>query len=170
MNQNSYDELTRRLLMLTQSVSEACQKLTKAVDQKIDDSLAWQRRELAQTVSQDVHNALDGTIENYRRQVTESTNTLDAKIKDIEKSLEAVASKNRKLVFNSWLAVAASLLLVLVGTVGLSLYYKNIVKENQAQAELLKKINGADVTVCGDNLCAAVGKEKYGNYYIIKSR
>lgn len=95
----------------------------------------------------------------------------------VEQQQRYDAAMRPKLV-RAWQFVGAmgTLVLVLVGgAVGLNYHYLDVIQANKQQAELVKAINRADVTLCHDVLCVRVdAKAKrwgdMGEYQLVKSR
>lgn len=87
------------------------------------------------------------------------------------------AAMRPKLV-RAWQFVGAmgALVLILVGgAVGVNYHYLGVIQDNKQSAELVRAINRADVTLCGDVLCARVdGKAgrrgDKSEYQLIKPR
>lgn len=73
-----------------------------------------------------------------------------------------------------WLVTGTLAMLVPVLGVGgyLGWHYKQVIAQNQIEADLLRAYNRADVRLCGDELCARVVRsdKRYGNYLPIQSR
>lgn len=82
--------------------------------------------------------------------------------------MAAVVGKLRWLVAG---VLATMLLVVLLGG-GLLWHYRGVVADNQVEAELMRAINQADVSLCEGRLCARVDRtdKRFGDYVPISSR
>lgn len=133
---------------------------------------------------------VDKTVANMTKQAMETQVALRAfreqEIKQFREDMTAAfieqqqrydAAMRPKLA-RAWQFVGAmgTLVLVLVGgAVGVNYHYLDVIQANKQQAEWVKAINRADVTLCNDVLCARVdAKAKRwgdkGEYQLVKSR
>ncbi len=170
MDKQEIDELIQKTAVLMQIFQNRCESLSGEVHKKLDNSLQQQRRELIALIREDVHNGLESALAGYSKQLEEAGKKINHRTIELEQYLGIVARKNKYIIYKSWAIVSISLTLLLIGGMGLSLYYQNVVRQNKIQADLLRVINESDLRVCGDYLCAAVGKEKQGKYRMVKKK
>ncbi|WP_426285398.1 hypothetical protein [Luteibacter sp. E-22] len=73
-----------------------------------------------------------------------------------------------------WLVVGVLAVLLSVLVVGgyLGWHYKQVIAQQRIEADLLRAYNQADVRLCGERLCARVGRtdKRYGDYVPLRQR
>ncbi|MDQ6646955.1 MAG: relaxation protein [Pseudomonadota bacterium] len=136
--------------------------------------------DLLQTLPRDtvasIRQGLDLSLEGYRQslgragsEVLQVSHALAAQISDLQRL-------HRQLIWKTMVAVGLALALLLAGGAWLSMYYTNVIRNNQLSAQLLEAYNRADVRLCGNgSLCANVNSKgaRYGadrQYLLVKQR
>lgn len=170
MNENKLNHLVDETAELMRLFQNQCQILGRRTDERIVSHLDKVRGEVVKTVRSDVKEGLENTIRNYQKSLDESRQNIIEHTREFNTYLRETAAKNRQLARLSWIITAVSLVVMLVSGIALSLYYKSVIKDLKPEAEMVRMINEADITRCGDRLCVKTEKRRHGNYSVVKKR
>lgn len=149
---------------------QKCDFIAENIDNKIDTSLIKQRQEFNQIIKNHIDDYLHNSLKNYQHELEQIQCKLNQENMKLQQHFEVLNAKNYRLAFNSWLATFCSLVLLVMGTIGLGWYYKDIILKNKVQSEKMQIINQSDIYLCDNALCANVSKQKKGKYYVIQKR
>ncbi|MFC3651024.1 hypothetical protein ACFONN_05675 [Dyella humi] len=122
-------------------------------------------------IAKAVHNGLNQPLGDFNRHVTDSVNHINSITHGMMQSQEQMTAIIRKL---RWLVIGvlATMLLAIVAGSSLFWHYRNVIADNQIEADLMRAYNQADVRLCDGRLCARVDRadKRYGDYVIVKPR
>ena len=110
-------------------------------------------------------------LNGFNRQVVDNVNRISGATDGLAQAQERMAAVVGKLTRLVASVLATMLLVVLVGG-GLLWHYRSVVTDNQVEADLMRAINQADVSLCEGRLCARVDRadKRFGDYVPIKTR
>lgn len=145
-------EIERRQQESTQALQALAQQVPAAVRQSADQSL----KELPRQLLHQVQHGLERPVEGYENRLKDAGTHLGAGAQALATQIQRMEALHRHLVWKTVAAAGGSVALLLAGALWLGVHYANIIRENQLSAELLQAYNRADVTRCGDRLCANV--------------
>ena len=120
---------------------------------------------LPQTVAAQLDSGLSEPIKGYQRRLEQSGEQLQERVGQLTRQLTQLESFSRRLVWKVTAVVIAALLVAVIGGAMAVSYYRDQIRQSQLSADLLRMYNQADVTLCGERLCANVDKsgQKYGD-------
>lgn len=120
---------------------------------------------LPQTVAAQLDSGLSEPIKGYQRRLEQSGEQLQERVGQLTRQLTQLESFSRRLVWKVAAVVIAALLVAVIGGAMAVSYYRDQIRQSQLSADLLRMYNQADVTLCGERLCANVDKsgQKYGD-------
>lgn len=143
--ENSLQAAHQQLQHLAQQVPEAVHRAADTEMQKLRGGVVSAvDAGIGQSVS-----AYEGRMQAAGHQVQQASHALSAQ-------LDGSRQLHRHLLWKVAGVCLASLALVVLGGSWLSSHYYNEIRRHQLAAELLKAYDAADVTLCGDRLCANV--------------
>lgn len=145
-------EIARRQQALTQSLQQLAQQIPAAVRQSADQSL----QSLPGQLLGKVERGLEAPVTSYQKRLQEAGGLLGDGSRTLAAQIQRLEKLHKHLIWKTVTAVAASLALVLAGGLWLATHYAKVIRENRLSAELVQMYNRADVTVCGERLCANV--------------
>lgn len=171
-------DLVERLSRLAQELGQSNRQATDALQHTVNAAPGLLQQAAQHTLSQltadttqAVQRGLNQPLHGFNRGVIDSVNHIQGVTQRLMQSQAEMESVVRKL---SWLVagVAALMLLVAVAGAGTLWHYRNVIAENQIQAELMRAYNHADVSLCDGSLCARVNHQdkRYGDYLPVKPR
>lgn len=168
MNENKLNHLVDETAELMRLFQNQCQTLGNRTDERIMSHLDLVRGEIVKTVHSDVKEGLENTIRSYQKSLDESRQNIIKHTREFNAYLQETATKNRQLARLSWIITAVSLVVMLIGSIALSFYYKSIIEGLKPEAEIVRLIKESDITRCGDYLCVKIEKTRHGNYFVVK--
>lgn len=170
--------MMQRLLQLGEELAQSNQQATSALQRTAEAAPNLLRQAAQQTLgnlsadaAQAVRTGLNEPLDGFNRQVIDNINRINGVTHGLMQSQErmtAVVSKLRWLVA----AVLATMLLVALAGIGVLCHYRDVMAQNQIQADLMHAYNQADVNLCDGRLCARVDRadKRYGDYVLVKPR
>ena len=91
-------------------------------------------------------------------------------IREFNTYLHTVKSENQKIFRITVFSTAITLATLVIGGIVLAFFYLGIISQKKLEADMLNKINNADIVRCGDSLCAKTGKAGNNGYRVIQQR
>jgi hypothetical protein len=150
---------------------DALQRTTGAVPGLLQEAARQTLSDLTTDTTRAVQQGLNRPLDDFSRQVIENIHRIDGATRVLAHSQQQIAMVIGKL---KWLVagVLSTILLVMLVGGGLLWHYRNVIADNQIQADLMRAYNQADVTLCGGQLCARVDRadKRYGDYLLVKPR
>ncbi|MEZ2418082.1 hypothetical protein [Luteibacter sp. RCC_6_2] len=161
------ESMDTRHRQATEQQERTVQALPGIMRQAADVSLGAISADATRTM----RTGLNGPLSEVAREAAEHQRLMQA-------STDAMVRIQRKLAGfvnkATWLVVGvlATLLIVLVVGSYLGWHYKQVIAQQQIEADLLRAYNQADVRLCGRQLCARVGRadKRYGDYVPLRQR
>jgi hypothetical protein len=149
------EQFQRNCQDLTQNMSQFAAKTPGVVRQSLQQQLESVTDEIATSVTRGLGQSLADCEQRLGKAADGARNATQV----LTDAFGRVETQHRHLIWKVSAVVLAALALVLGGAIWLSVHYAEVIGDNQISADLLKAYNQADVTLCGDRLCAKVGKK-----------
>lgn len=150
-----FERRSRELEEQQQALSRQLQQLTQLLPGTVRQSADASLQRLPAAVMQQIETALGQAMAGYEQRLRDSG--------QLQNGAEAVAAQvrrteklNRNVAWKALGSVIAAVAIVLAGSLYLGSHYRKQIRDNQISAELLRAYNRADVTLCGESLCANV--------------
>lgn len=163
--EQSQQALTTRLSALAEQIPNAVRESTDQHWQKISDDVTGNARE-----------GMEHAVSGYERNLNQSGAAIQSQASTLKAEIQRLEEFHRHLIWKVAAVVLGSIILLAGGGLYLSTHYRKVIAQNQLSAKLLQAYNRADVTFCGDKLCANVDTQgkayKSGDkkYHLIKAR
>jgi ElaB/YqjD/DUF883 family membrane-anchored ribosome-binding protein len=184
-----YDEGTKKATLQVAVLLERLSRMSESMDTRHRQAMDQQERTV-QALPGVLRQAADQKLGHMTADATRALRAgLDEPLADVAQradehqrimlaSTNAMVDTQHKLTrfVNKaiWLVVGVLATLVPLLAVGgyLGWHYKQVIAQNQIEADLLQAYNRADVRLCGNQLCARVVRsdKRYGNYLPVHSR
>lgn len=147
------------------AMSERLKLVIASVPEQMKQSADKVFSALPQTVAAQLDSGLSEPIKGYQRRLEQSGEQLQERVGQLTRQLTQLESFSRRLVWKVTAVVIAALLVAVIGGAMAVSYYRDQIRQSQLSADLLRMYNQADVTLCGERLCANVDKsgQKYGD-------
>lgn len=151
------------------------QQLTQQVPGVIRRVTDEEMQKLPAAVMGRIEAGIQQPVSAYERRLQAAGQQLQQGSQALSAQILAMQTLHRHLIWKVSAMVVGSLALVLLGGGWLSKHYYDEVRRYQLSAELLKAYDAADVTLCGDKLCANLDAkgEKFGDagqYRLVRDR
>ncbi|HKT27921.1 hypothetical protein [Dyella sp.] len=154
-----------------QQATHALQQTTQAAPDLLRQAAQQTLSSLAADASQAVCKGLHEPLNGFNREIIDNINRVNAVTHALMQSQERMTTVVAKL---RWLVagVLATMLLVVVAGGSLLWHYRDVMAQNQIEANLMRAYNQADVNLCDGRLCARVDRadKRYGDYLPVKPR
>lgn len=137
---------------LTQALQQIALQLPLAVRQSADELLQAVPGQLLDKVGQ----GLEQAVVHYQTRLHDAGTQLGERSRTLAGQVQRLETLHGHMAWKAIFTVVGSLALLLAGGIWLSGHYAKVIRDNQLSAELLKAYNAADVTLCGERLCANV--------------
>lgn len=162
------EQFRRSCEQTAQELQEMVQRVPGTVRQATDEQI----RRLPGEVMGSVRGGIEQPVAAYEQRLRHAGEQLQHASYALTTQLQRAEALHKQLIWKVAGITLGSLILLLVGGGWLSKHYYDEIRQNRISAELLKAYNQADVTVCGDRLCAKVDRKdkRYGDYVPIKPR
>ncbi|HYP84803.1 hypothetical protein [Variovorax sp.] len=179
MDDQSVASLVSRMAALVETFDRRCvhtseqlREVVKAVPGAVKQSADEQLRALPREVVDSVRTGIGQPVAAYEQRLRLAGEQLQRASQALAAQVQRAESLHRHLVWKMVATTLGGLVLLWGGGAWLSTHYYREISRNQISAELLQAYNRADVTLCGDQLCAKVnGKDKrFGAYLPVKPR
>lgn len=158
---------TSRLMSAYQQNSE---KVVNNVRHELDRSLNEQRRMIIQMVREELTKEAAQTVQGYVDDMEAVRNQMAEQVREFNTYLRKVQEENKKISTRSVTVVSLTLATLVVGGIVLFWFYSIVLKEKKVDADMVSRINQADIVRCGDGLCAKTGKSGTDGYRLIQKR
>lgn len=140
------------------------------IQSELDKSLDRQRKMMVEMVRDELLQKASQQVRNYTEDMEEARNQMQQQVAEFNAYLRTVKSENQKIFRQTVLGVAITLATLIIGGIALVLFYSNIISQKKLEADMLMRINSADIVRCGDNLCARTEKAGENGYRVIQNR
>lgn len=138
--------------VLTQRLAAMAEHIPSIVRQSADTHL----QHISSRVAGNARDGLQQAVSDYEQGLNQSGTALRQQATTLGTELKRLETLHRHLIWKVAAILAIGLGLLVAGAVYLSAHYRSIIERNQISAELLQAYNRADVTLCGNTLCANI--------------
>ncbi|WP_373762127.1 lytic enzyme [Neisseria dentiae] len=146
------------------------EKIVGNLQKELDKSLAQQRQMMVAMVREELLQEASHQVESYTEDMEEARNQMLQQVGEFNTYLRSVKNENQKIFKQAVLGTAITLAALIIGGIALVFFYSNIISQKKLEADMLTRINNADIVQCGNNLCAKTGKAGANGYRIIQNR
>lgn len=157
-----FERRSRELEDQQHALSRQLQQLTQSLPGTVRQSADASLQRLPTAVMQQIETALGQALSGYEQRLRESGQLLQQGAEAVATQVRKTETLNRHVAWKALGAVIAAVAVLLVGSVYLASHYRQQIRANQISAELLRAYNQADVTLCGERLCANVDTSAQG--------
>ena len=145
-------EIEHRQQALSQTLQQLAQQIPAAVRASADQSL----QSLPGQLMGKLESGLERPVGAYEKRLQEAGGLLGDGSRALAGQITQLDTFYTRLMWKTSAAVIGSLALLLAGGMWLAAHYTTIIRENRLSADLVQLYNRADLTRCGDRLCANV--------------
>ncbi|WP_373754069.1 lytic enzyme [Neisseria weixii] len=110
------------------------------------------------------------TVQGYVDDMAAARNQMAEQVREFNSYLRKVQEDNKKLVTRSVMTVTWTLATLVVGGIALFWFYAGVLQSKKVDADMVTRINQADIVRCGDGLCAKTGRADANGYRLIQKR
>lgn len=158
---------TSRLMSAYQENSE---KVVNNVRHELDKSLSEQRKMIIQMVREELTKEAAQVVSRYVADMEKARNQMVEQVREFNSYLYKVQEENKKISSRSVWVTTLTLATLVVGGIALFWFYSNVLQSKKVDADMVTRINQADIVRCGDGLCARTGKAGANGYRAIQKR
>ena len=163
MNNNELEQ-AHNLLLETAEVMvqfrQSAHQIVQNLEDKLDKSLYDQRKMITEMVRAEVTKEMSNSVAGYVRDMEKARNQMADQVREFNVYLNKVNEENQKI----------SSRLVWIGGLALSFFYTMLIDQKRQDADMVGRINRANIVRCGDELCAKTGKSVENGYRVIQHR
>ena len=146
------------------------EKIVSNIQRELDKSLSQQRKMMVDMVRDDLLQQASMQVDAYTKDMNEARRQMVEQVREFNTYLHTVKSENQKIFRMTVLSTAVTLATLVIGGIALAFFYSGIISQKKLEADMLNKINNADIVRCGDSLCAKTGKAGNNGYRVIQQR
>lgn len=158
---------TSRLMVAYKENSE---KIVNGVQHELDKSLAEQRHMIIQMLREEITNEISQTVHSYVEDMEEARNRMREQVREFNSYLHKVQQENNKISSRSVLITSLTLATLVVGGIALFWFYSSVVQSKKLDADMITRINRADIVRCENELCARTSKAGENGYRVIQKQ
>lgn len=158
---------TSRLMVAYKENSE---KIVNGMQHELDKSLAEQRHMIIQMLREEITNEISQTVHSYVEDMEEARNRMREQVREFNSYLHKVQQENNKISSRSVLITSLTLATLVVGGIALFWFYSSVVQSKKLDADMITRINRADIVRCENELCARTSKAGENGYRVIQKR
>lgn len=158
---------TSRLMVAYKENSE---KIVNGVQHELDKSLAEQRHMIIQMLREEITNEISQTVHSYVEDMEEARNRMREQVREFNSYLHKVQQENNKISSRSVLITSLTLATLVVGGIALFWFYSSVIQSKKLDADMITRINRADIVRCENELCARTSKAGENGYRVIQKR
>lgn len=163
-------ELMYDMIMVMNKYKDEQSKVVGNIQKELDKSLGEQRKMMVDMVRGDLLEKASEQVQGYAQDMDEVRSQMVEQVREFNTYLRTVNSENQKIFRTTVLGTAITLAVLLIGGVALTFFYSGIISQKKVDADMLSRINNADIVRCGDGLCAKTGKVGNNGYRTIQQR
>lgn len=146
------------------------EKIVGSLQKELDKSLVQQRNMMVEMVRDELMQQASNQVQSYTEDMEKARNQMGRQVTEFNTYLYSVRNENQKIFRQFVLGTAITLAALVIGGIALVFFYSNIISQKKLEADMLTRINNADIVQCGDKLCAKTGKAGTNGYRIIQNR
>jgi hypothetical protein len=174
MEKHTDIERARNLIIETSGLMAAykdnSEKIVNNVRHELDKSLNEQRRMIIQMIREEITDEISQTVHSYVEDMEETRNRMREQVREFNSYLHKVQQENNKISSRSVLITSLTLATLVVGGIALFWFYANALQSKKLDADMITRINRADIVRCENELCARTSKAGENGYRVIKKR
>ena len=174
MEKHTDIERARNLIIETSGLMAAykdnSEKIVNNVRHELDKSLNEQRRMIIQMIREEITNEISQTVHSYVEDMEEARNRMREQVREFNSYLHKVQQENNKISSRSVLITSLTLATLVVGGIALFWFYSSVVQSKKLDADMITRINRADIVRCENELCARTSKAGENGYRVIQKR
>lgn len=174
MEKHTDIERARNLIIETSGLMAAykdnSEKIVNNVRHELDKSLNEQRHMIIQMLREEITNEISQTVHSYVEDMEETRNRMREQVREFNSYLHKVQQENNKISSRSVLITSLTLATLVVGGIALFWFYANALQSKKLDADMITRINRADIVRCENELCARTSKAGENDYRVIQKR
>lgn len=174
MEEHNNIERARNLVIETSRLmvayKENSEKIVNGVQHELDRSLAEQRHMIIQMLREEITNEISQTVHSYVEDMEEARNRMREQVREFNSYLHKVQQENNKISSRSVLITSLTLATLVVGGIALFWFYSSVIQSKKLDADMITRINRADIVRCENDLYARANKAGENGYRVIKKR
>lgn len=174
MEKHTDIERARNLIIETSGLMAAykdnSEKIVNNVRHELDKSLNEQRRMIIQMIREEIIDEISQTVHSYVEDMEETRNRMREQVREFNSYLHKVQQENNKISSRSVLITSLTLATLVVGGIALFWFYANALQSKKLDADMITRINRADIVRCENELCARTSKAGENGYRVIQKR
>ncbi|HHK5987198.1 TPA: lytic enzyme [Neisseria subflava] len=174
MEENTDIEQARSLVIETSRLMVAyrdnSEKLVNDVRNELDKFLIEQRRMLVQMIREEVTKEVSQAVYAYVKDMEKARNQMADQVREFNGYLRKVQEENNKISSRSVWVTSLTLATLVIGGIALIWFYSGVIQSKKIDADMVTRINQADIVRCGNDLCARTSKAGENGYRVIKKR
>ena len=151
-----FERRSRELEHQQQALSQQLQQLTQLLPGTVRQSADASLQRLPTAVMQQIETALGQAMSGYEQRLRDSGQLLQTGAEVVAAQVRRTEKLSRTVAWKALGSVIAAVAILLAGSLFLASHYRKQIRDNQIRADLLRAYNQADVTLCGERLCANV--------------
>jgi hypothetical protein len=146
------------------------ENIVRNIESKLDKSLGEQRKMITEMVRSEVTRELSVSMKGYVKDMEGARNQMLEQVQEFNAYLHKVNEENKKISSRVVLIVSITLAALVIGGIALLFFFSKMVEQKRLDADMIGRINRANVVRCGDELCAKTGRNFGGGYRVIQQR
>lgn len=174
MEKHTDIERARNLIIETSGLMAAykdnSEKIVNNVRHELDKSLNEQRRMIIQMIREEITDEISQTVHSYVEDMEKTRNRMREQVREFNSYLHKVQQENNKISSRSVLITSLTLATLVVGGIALFWFYANALQSKKLDADMITRINRADIVRCENELCARTSKAGENGYRVIQKR
>ena len=174
MEKHTDIERARNLIIETSGLMAAykdnSEKIVNNVRHELEKSLNEQRRMIIQMIREEITDEISQTVHSYVEDMEEARNRMREQVREFNSYLHKVQQENNKISSRSVLITSLTLATLVVGGIALFWFYSSVVQSKKLDADMITRINRADIVRCENELCARTSKAGENGYRVIQKR
>lgn len=174
MEKHTDIERARNLIIETSGLMAAykdnSEKIVNNVRHELDKSLNEQRRMIIQMIREEITDEISQTVHSYVEDMEEARNRMREQVREFNSYLHKVQQENNKISSRSVLITSLTLATLVVGGIALFWFYSSVIQSKKLDADMITRINRADIVRCENELCARTSKAGENGYRVIQKR
>lgn len=151
-------------------IKRIAKKIVNGVQHELDKSLAEQRRIIVQMIREEITKEVSQTVHGYVEDMKDARNQMVGQVREFNSYLRKVQEENNKISSRSVLITSLTLATLVIGGIALVWFYSSVIQSKKLDADMVTRINRADIVRCGNDLCARASKTGKNGYRVIQKR
>jgi len=161
MNNNELEQAHNLLLETAEVMTQFRQsthQIVQNLEDKLDKSLYDQRKMITEMVRAEVTKEMSNSVAGYVRDMEKARNQMADQVREFNAYLNKVNEENQKISSRLVWIISLAMATLVIGGLALSFFYTMLIDQKRQDADMVGRINRANIVRCGDELCAKTGK------------